>query len=184
MSKGENFTLYSGGHEGAESFFGACAEKFGVAEVTYSFEGHAIKRAKNVVVLSEEELKQGDISMEIVSTRMNRKYHNHEKIKRIFQSIYHIVSKGSQVFAIGVILDDNTAKGGTGWGVELGKFFNRQVHVFDKEKNVWFTWQEGKWVESTPKITESTFCGTGTRFLTEESKKAIEDLFERSFVKK
>lgn len=181
MTNTNEFTLYSGGHEGAESYFGQCAEKFGVNEVTYSFEGHHLKRDKNVKVLSADDLKRGDISMEIVSKHMNRKYHNVEKIKRTLQSIYHMVNNGSQIFAVGEILDDKTAKGGTGWGVELGKFFNRQVHVYDKAKNNWYTWKSGEWVEDTPVISEKTFCGTGTRFLTEESKKAIDDLFSRSF---
>ena len=41
-------TLYSGGHAGAETCFGECAERFGVKEVTYSFEGHLIKREKTL----------------------------------------------------------------------------------------------------------------------------------------
>ena len=181
MVNASEFTLYSGGHEGAESFFGECAEKYGVNEVTFSFEGHMIKREKNVVMLSSDDLKRGDISMEIVSGHMNRNYHNTDKIRRIFQSIYHMLNKGSQVFAVGEILPDGTVKGGTGWGVELGKFFNRGVHVYDKVVNSWFTWKDGKWVSDSPVITEHTFCGTGSRMLTEESKKAIEKLFADSF---
>jgi len=92
-----------------------------------------------------------------------------------------MVSKGSQIFAVGIIQDDDTVKGGTGWGVELGKFFNRNVHVFDKTRHGWYTWRHGEWVKDMPVITETTICGTGTRELTEESTAAIESLFERSF---
>jgi hypothetical protein len=53
-------TRYSGGHAGAETFFGECAKRFGVKEVTYLFEGHLIKREKNIVFLSEGELNRGD----------------------------------------------------------------------------------------------------------------------------
>ncbi len=181
MIKASECTLYSGGHSGAESFFGECAEKWGVKEVTFSFEGHFIKREKNVAMLSDKDLKQGDISMEIVSLHMHRHYAHADSIKRVLQSIYHMVNKGMQVFAIGVIQNDQTVRGGTGWGVELGKFFNRNVHVYDKEKNAWFTWRDGQWTSDLPHIIESTFCGTGTRELTPECKVAIEDLFKRSF---
>jgi len=181
MLKANECTLYSGGHSGAEVFFGECAEKWGVKEITFSFEGHFIKRGKNVVTLSDSELKRGDISMEMVSMHMQRQYAQTDKVKRVLQSIFHMVNSGSQVFAVGVIQKDGTVKGGTGWGVELGKFFNRDVHVFDKERNSWFKWSSGQWVESKPCITEKTFCGTGSRELTEESKKAIEELFARSF---
>lgn len=184
MIQAKDCTLFSGGHAGAEAFFGECAERCGVREVTYSFEGHFAKRDKNMVVLDDKELRRGDVSMEIVSMHMHRQYAQSDKTKRIFQSIFHMVNNGSQIFAIGIIEDDNTVKGGTGWGVELGKFFNRNVHVFDKVKNKWFTWRHDKWVEDVPLISEHTFCGTGTRELTEESKKAIEDLFERSFGKR
>jgi hypothetical protein len=181
MLQAKNCTLYHGGHDGAETFFGQCAEQWGLSEVTFSFDGHFIKREKNVVVLGEKELKQGDVSMAIISQHMGRAYAESEKTKAVFQSIYHMVNKGVQVFAIGNILEDNTVKGGTGWGVELGKFFNRNVSVFDKTRHAWFIWRHGEWVEGLPVISETTLCGTGTRDLTEESKKAIKELFVRSF---
>ena len=174
-------TLYSGGHAGAETFFGECAERFGVKEVTYSFEGHRIKREKNVEFLNDEALKRGDISMEIVSGHMHRTYSNSAAIRRVFQSIFHMINNGQQIFAVGVVQDDNTVKGGTGWGVELGKFFNRDVHVFDTVKNCWLTWRHGEWIMEIPTIIEKTFVGTGTRNLTDESRAAISDLFSRSF---
>lgn len=181
MIKTSECTLFSGGHSGAESFFGECAEKWNVREVTFSFDGHFIKREKNVVMLNENDLKQGDISMEIVSLHMHRQYAHVDSIKRVLQSIYHMVNKGMQVFAIGIIQDDDTVRGGTGWAVELGKFFNRNVHVFDKEKCAWYTWKQGKWAKDLPCIHEKTFCGTGSRELTKESISAIEELFKRSF---
>jgi len=180
MHKASECTLYSGGHVGAETFFGECAERHGVAEVTFSFEGHHIKRDKGLVMLSDADLKRGDVSMEIISIHMHRQYAQSEKTRRIFQSIFHMVNKGLQVFAVGVIQDDNTVKGGTGWSVELGKFFNRKVHVFDQVKNVWFTWRHDEWVVDMPVISETTFCGSGTRDITDESRKAVEALFTQS----
>ena len=181
MTERSDYTLYSGGLRGAEAEFGRCAEKWGINEVNFSFKGHKMDRVKDVRVLSEEELKQGDISMEIVSKRMGRTYAEADKIRRVIQSIFHIVNNGYQIFAVGWIRPDGTVKGGTGWAVELGKLFNRPVSVFDQNENRWFTWKEGKWVEDLPKIEHKTFAGTGTRYLTEEGKRAIEDLFERSF---
>ncbi|MBN1758036.1 MAG: hypothetical protein JW863_06955 [Chitinispirillaceae bacterium] len=177
-------TLYSGGHAGAETFFGECAEKHGVSEVTYSYEGHLIKREKNVVFLGDAELKRGDISMEIVSAHMHRTYSNAAAIRRVFQSIFHMINNGQQIFAVGVVQDDNTVKGGTGWGIELGKFFNRDVHVYDTVRNCWLTWRHGEWIMEIPTIIEKTFVGTGTRNLTDESRQAISDLFDRSFGEK
>ncbi len=92
-----------------------------------------------------------------------------------------MVNKGYQVLAVGWIQEDKTVKGGTGWGVELAKFFNRPVNVFDQTTNKWYAWENNDWTENKPVIAHKTFCGTGTRNLSDEGKKAIEDLFDRSF---
>lgn len=181
MIQRSTFTLYSGGHKGAESEFGTQAERWGIREVNFSFEGHQMERSRNMHILTPDELKKGDISMEIVSRRMGRTYSRADKIRKVIQSIFHTVNSGYQVFAIGWIQPDDTVKGGTGWGVELAKLFNRPVSVFDQERNSWFSWKEHKWTADTPVITSSTFAGTGTRNLTAEGTKAICDLFTRSF---
>ncbi|MBF0430105.1 MAG: hypothetical protein HQK83_02410 [Fibrobacteria bacterium] len=177
----KDYCLYSGGLKGAEKTFGECAEKYNIDEKNFSFEGHTPARDKNLTILSEEELRKGNISMEIVSARMNRRYAHAEKIKKIFQVIFHMINKGYQVFAIGWIQPDNTIKGGTGWGIELAKFFNRPISVFDQDTNKWSTWKDNAWVSDEPVISHKTFCGTGTRNLSVEGKKAIEELFSRSF---
>ncbi|MBU1170837.1 MAG: hypothetical protein KKD44_14845 [Proteobacteria bacterium] len=181
MLKASQCKFFSGGLKGAEKTFGENAEKFGVAETTITFKGHELAREKNVLVLNDKELTLGDVSMEIVSKRMGRRYAQADKIRKVFQVIFHMVNKGLQVFAVGWIQDDKTVKGGTGWGVELAKFFNRPVSVFDQTSNKWFTWSDSEWKEDVPVISFDTFCGTGTRNLSDQGEKAIEDLFSRSF---
>ena len=180
--KAEECTLFHGGLKGAETAFGEQAEKFGTDEVIFTFDGHRLNRDRNAVTLSEEELQRGDISMEIASRMMNRTYYETEKIRRVLQAIFHMVNKGHQVFVIGTILDDNSVKGGTGWAVELAKLFNRPLHVFDQNKNSWFTWTDGSWqADDSPRIAFTTFVGSGTRYLSDEGKAAIVKLFTDSF---
>ncbi len=181
MSKAADYTLYSGGLKGAEAEFGMQAEKWGVQEVNFTYEGHQPSRDRNLVVLGPEEMKRGDISMEIVCMRMNRMYSSAETIRKVMQMIFHMVNSGYQVFAVGWIQPNDTVKGGTGWTVELAKLFNRPVSVFDQERKAWFTWKDNGWVESMPAIEHKTFVGTGTRHLDENGKRAIHDLFQRSF---
>lgn len=181
MTDVNQFTFFGGGHRGTETEFGRLAEQFGIREVNYSFEGHQPERKKGLVLLSPEELKKGDISMEIVSMHMNRKYSKVDKIRKILQLIFHMVNSGLQIFAVGWIQPDDTVKGGTGWAVELGKLFNRPLSVFDQDRNQWFTWKNNSWVADLPKVEHSTFVGTGTRKLTETGEQAIKDLFTRSF---
>ena len=183
MTHNEDFTYYGGGHFGTEAEFGRLAEQYGLNEINFTFEGRQTERDKGLQVLSPEELKKGDISMEIVFLRMNRRYPQVDKIRKVIQLIFHMVNNGFQIFAIGWIQSDNTIKGGTGWAVELGKLFNRPVSVFDLNRNRWLSWENNAWVEDLPVISHKTFVGTGTRDLSDSGRKAINDLFSRSFEK-
>ncbi|WP_419661420.1 hypothetical protein Dvar_18530 [Desulfosarcina variabilis str. Montpellier] len=181
MTERSQITLYSGGHKGTESEFGRLAETWGIREVNFSFEGHTIERTQGVSILSPEELDKGNVSMEIVSARMGRKFAQAEKIRKVIQTIFHMVNNGYHVLAVGWIQPDDTVKGGTGWGVELAKLFNRPVHVYDQDRKAWFTWQNNAWVEEYPVLEKNTFVGTGTRNLSADGRQAIRDLFENAF---
>jgi hypothetical protein len=176
-----NITLYSSGHRGTEAEFGRLAETWGLTEVNFSYSGHAPERTRGIRVLSPEELDKGNVSMEIVSTRLGRTFSKAEKIRNVIQVIFHMVNNGFHVIAVGWIQPDNTVKGGTGWGVELAKLFNRPLHVYDQDRKAWFSWKNNSWAAETPTLDHKTFAATGTRHLTEDGRKAIRDLFERSF---
>lgn len=179
--KASEITLYSGGARGAEETFGAAAESCGAAEVNFTFDGHHIQRKKNMRVLTPEELDQGNVVMAEVSKRLGRDFSTRPWMRQILQSIWQQVNSGYQVFVVGAIQGDGTVVGGTGWAAELAKMFNRPLHVFDQEKGHWFTWRNDTWVEELPVISHAKICGTGTRHLNEAGRKAIEDLFARSF---
>ena len=53
MLVNKNCTLYSGGLKGAENCFGEEAEKWGVNEVNFCYEGQKTKRQKNLTPLSD-----------------------------------------------------------------------------------------------------------------------------------
>lgn len=174
--------LYSGGAAGTEQFFGSLAENWGIEEVNFSFEGHQIERTRGVRVLTSEELGLKDVSLEYVSRLMNREYTRAPLFRKVLQSICWLVSSGDQIFVVGAIQPDNTVKGGTGWGAEFAKICNKPLYVFDQPRSMWFEWQQDKWTEvRDPVITKEHFAGTGTRFLEDNGRIAIQDLFARSF---
>lgn len=173
--------LISGGHKGTEAEFSRNAELWQIAETTLSYEGHVMERSGEVEVLSDADLARGDVSMEIVFQRLGRRFAHREAIRRVVQSMFHVVTRGDHLFSVGWIQPDGTIKGGTGWGVELAKFFNRAVSVFDQDQERWFTWKDGRWQEDEPTLPDRPFAATGTRSLTDAGRAAIRDLFERSF---
>ncbi|WP_147819627.1 hypothetical protein [Salidesulfovibrio onnuriiensis] len=182
MLKPENCTLFSGAAKGAESEFGRLAEKYGITEVNYAFEGHNCERKRGLQMLSPEELTRKDVSLTYVSKLLNRTFTNAEKMRKVLQSIMYQVDSGHEIFIVGVIQEDNTVRGGTGWGAEFAKICNKPLYVFGQARNAWYKWEKVEWVEvKNPVITDAKFTGTGTRFLEENGKKALEELFERSF---
>ena len=132
--------LFSGGAAGAEAEFGACAERHGVEEVNFTFEGHQEVRRRGLRALNHEELQAGDVSLEYVSRLMNRRYAEGIIIRKVLQSLWYQVNSGQEIYVIGTILADNTVRGGTGWGAEFAKLCNKPLHVFDQDKDRWFKW--------------------------------------------
>ncbi|MFV0348962.1 MAG: hypothetical protein ACK5JO_10280 [Halodesulfovibrio sp.] len=176
--------LYSGGARGTETCFGETAEKYGLQEVNYSFEGHKVDRTRGVRVLTSEELALKDVSLTYVSRLMSRNYSTAPLFRKVLQSICWQVSSGHEVFVVGEIQADGTVKGGTGWGAEFAKICNKPLHVFDQIQSRWFKWEKDAWeAVENPVITHRHFTATGTRFLDEEGVEAIEGLFTRSFAK-
>ena len=180
----EDCILFSGGAVGAEAAFGEHAERYGIDEVNFTFEGHTIVRHRGLRVLNHEELLAGDVSLEYVSRLMNRRYTEGPTLRKILQTIWYQVNNGQEIYVIGHIEDDHTVRGGTGWGAEFAKLCNKPLFVFDQEKDGWFEWTGGDWKnrgDDTPVITHPHFTGTGTRQLQENSRRAIETLFTKSF---
>jgi hypothetical protein len=174
-------TLVSGGTTGAECAFGEVAERWGLAEVNLSFEGHQLLRTRGCRILSEKELRQGAVSILYVNKHLQRIWDRNGPIARILQTQWHLVSQVRQLFVVGSIQHDDTVTGGTGWSVELAKRWNRTVWVFCQEREGWFQWDGGTWVAGVPVIEATMIGGTGTRFLSDAGRQAIEELFERSF---
>ncbi len=177
--------LFSGGAPGAEAEFGRCAERSGVEEVNFTFEGHKLERHRGVRVLNHEELQNGDVSLEYVSGLMHRRYTDAPTIRKILQTIWYQVNNGQEIYVIGSVLDDGTVRGGTGWGAEFAKLCNKPLNVFDQERDRWLSWTGHDWRElpkdDGPVVTHAHFTGTGTRTLHHNGRAAIESLFTRSF---
>ena len=176
--------LFSGAAQGAEAAFGAAAERHGLEEVHFTFEGHNATRTRGMRVLTQAELQQGDVSLAYVSRlmQMHRTFRDTPLFRKVLQCIWHQVNHGQEIYVVGQILEDGTVKGGTGWGAEFAKLCNKPLFVFAQDQEHWFHWTGEAWEEdAAPRITHPQFTGTGTRFLQESGLRAINALFERSF---
>ncbi len=181
----EDVILFSGGAQGAEAEFGAAAERFGIEEVNFSFEGHKPARTRGLRVLNHEELHAGEVSLTYVSRLMNRRYPDTPTFRKILQSIWYQINNGQEIYVIGTIQDDKHVRGGTGWGAEFAKLCAKPLFVFDQAADAWFQWDGDDWRKQAgvdlPLIRHTHITGTGTRILQDNGRAAISDLFARSF---
>ena len=173
--------LYSGGAMGAEKFFGETAGEAGCREINFTFEGHDQRRKVGSTLLSDKELSLGSTSLNYVSKKLRRNWDHTPSIQKILQVLWHVVSHAEQIFVVGVIQPDNTVHGGTGWSVELAKRWHKPVWVYDQDREDWFHWNGSQWEQNIPTIRSKNIAGSGTRFLSLPAKKAIQELFQRSF---
>ncbi len=178
-----DYILFSGAAPGAEAEFGASAERHDIEEVNFTFDGHTEARRRGIRVLNHEELQAGDVSLEYVSRLMHRRYTDSPTLRKVLQTIWYQVNNGQEIYVVGVIQEDGTVRGGTGWGAEFAKLCNKPLYVFDEEKKGWFCWKgsrvggAGASQRSPIRISR----GRARAGSASAGKKAIEDLFRNSF---
>jgi hypothetical protein len=180
--KRDECILFSGAAGGAEAEFGTVAERYGIEEVNFTFDGHRDARSRGIRVLTHEELEHGDVSLSYVSKLMHRRYPDTAMFKKVLQCIWHQVNNGQEIYVVGTVQSDATVKGGTGWGAEFAKLCNKPLFVFDQEKDGWFRWTGDAFETASDLVIQHRhFTGTGTRFMKDNGRAAIQGLFSRSF---
>ena len=133
-------------------------------------------------VLIPEELALKDCEPDLCFPPYGREFTKAPLFRKVLQSICWQVSSGQEVVVVGNIQPDQTVKGGTGWGAEFAKICNKPLLVFDQEQDGWYRWLNDAWVKVEEPVIEHThFTATGTRFMEANGRKAISDLFARSF---
>ncbi|MEC7641281.1 MAG: hypothetical protein VYC17_03910 [Nitrospinota bacterium] len=99
---------------------------------------------------------KGDFNPSYVSKLMHRSYKQGPLLKKVLQSIWHQTNKAEEVFVVGIILSDETVKGGTEWGAEFAKLCNKPLYVFDQDRKLWAKWVQGCWKPASAKILKNT----------------------------
>ena len=111
MGDRDDYILFSGGAPGAEMAFGENAERLGIEEVNFAFEGHVHVRTRGLRILNHEELRAGDVSLDYVSRLMNRRYTDAPTIRKVLQSIWYQVNHGQEIYVIGAVLRGSHRQG-------------------------------------------------------------------------
>ena len=192
----KSITCHSGGATGSDSYWESIGANFGVKTRAYSYQTK-YHTSPNKIEISEEDYKEGVDEINKANKHMDRFGIN--KYMNLLARNWAQVKYSTQVFAIGTIVEPGakspkgyyskakiqTVDGGTGYAVMMAINNLREVFVFDQVKLKWFRWSYSTMsfieLKETPKIKTQNFAGIGTREITADGIKAIEEVYQKTF---
>lgn len=188
----KNITCHSGGATGSDTYWENIGANFGVRTRAYSYQTK-YHTSPNKIEISEDDYKEGVDEINKANKHMDRFGIN--KYMNLLARNWAQVKYSTQVFAIGTIVDPGakspkgyyskskiqTVDGGTGYAIMCAINNLREVYVFDQLKLKWFRWSYSTMsfieLKETPRIRTQNFAGIGTREITADGIKAIEDVY-------
>lgn len=192
----KNITCHSGGATGSDTYWENIGANFGVRTRAYSYQTK-YHTSPNKIEISEDDYKEGVDEINKANKHMDRFGIN--KYMNLLARNWAQVKYSTQVFAIGTIVDPGakspkgyyskskiqTVDGGTGYAVMMAINNLREVYVFDQIKLKWFRWSYSTMsfieLKETPRIRTQNFAGVGTREITADGIKAIEEVYQKTF---
>lgn len=182
QSQSDKYINHSGGAYGSDYYWGKIGEKYGVESKHYYRDGNKTPFGNTSV--SDSELKEADSHLEKANKALNRRFPtSNEYVNNLLRRNWQQVKNSDAIFAVSTIANNNTVNGGTGWAVQMAIDNNKPVHVFDQDKGKWYgyNYSTKSWDETdTPTLTKN-FAGIGTRKLNDAGKKAIEEVYKKTF---
>jgi hypothetical protein len=178
------FTNHSGGCPGSDIMWENEGLKYGVYTIAYSFWNHR-QNGRNQKILSGCELKEGFEAV-MKANKALKKYPQgqHQYIQNLLSRNWFQVKNSEAVFAVGMLQDEKTVKGGTGWAIQMSVDNKKSTFVFDQNFNRWykFNYVFGRFeiFDGIPTLTEN-FAGIGTREINENGINAIKKIYKKNF---
>lgn len=192
----QNIICHSGGAVGSDTVWEKLGEKFGIRTRAYSYKTN-YHNSPNKVEISDDDFKEGVVEVNKANKHLYR--FGIHKYMNLLARNWAQVKYSSQIFAIGNIVDPGkksnrgyyskskiqTVDGGTGYCCQMAINNKKDVYVYDQTKLKWFRWSYSTMsfleLKDTPKITTQNFAGVGTREITSDGIKAIENVYSKTF---
>lgn len=189
----EGFVNHSGGAIGADTWWGDVGTKYGVKSNHYYY---SEKTPNGNFEISQEDYEEGRCeAAKAAAYNFGYKYNTMKDFRLIRNwaqvkysdaifAIGHLVRPGEKLFPSQKsdtrVALNAAVQGGTGYAVAMAILHNKPVYVFDQERKQWYKCIDGKWLISEVPILTKNFAGIGSRNLTDDGKKAIEDVYART----
>jgi hypothetical protein len=182
----------SGGAEGADSIFGACALAAGHDLVHFTFKNHKLKFEKDnkqlsyIHVLTQDELNIADEYLIQANEVVGRKFPSSSLyVNNLLRRNYYQIKDSDACYAVSKIEQGKIA-GGTAWATAMfvvkNNFNACPCYVFCQITEKWHEWSGTNWNEiiSPPKFKDGlVYAGIGSRRdIVDAGTNAILELYE------
>lgn len=186
--------LITGGCEGSDLFFEACATCCKDKVFIFSFANHKLAPYIDRTAIINKDTSNCDIvALRGIAKRLGRKLPTEGYVLNLLKRNQQIANSCHVLYAIGKLSDKEKGivDGGTAWGIEV--FIERcpvgliYLWFFDIEENCWKVCEKlddsckRRWVPCTfPEVVPTKslmYAGIGTRSITEAGRQAIASLF-------
>lgn len=173
------FINHSGGAVGADTQWDIIGKEFGmINNKHYYFEGFKTPNGNTSIPINLKN--EADSKLKATNKTLGRTFPtSNEYVNNLLRRNWWQVKNSDAIFAISSITD-NKVDGGTGWAVHMAIAENKPVYVFDQNQNKWFTWNNGKFIETTTPVLTKNFAGIGTREINEKGKQAIRNVYSKT----
>ena len=190
VEQNNTFTNHSGGAIGSDTYWGEVGNKYNISTNHYYL---GKKTPNGNIEISKEDAVEGKVKVTKAAIQMGRINPNHTVKNELLIRDWAQVKYADAVFAVTTLLQagdkiDSTriakipqGKGGTGYAIQMAINEGKPVYLFDQVRNQWFTYKNNTWVKTDTPVLTKNFAGIGTRNLNENGKKAIEDVFSKTF---
>lgn len=185
MKPTKKYTCYSGGAEGADTYFEFFAQEFNVSVVAYSYKTKH-HQSENKQELTDIEFKEGVENVWKANEVLKRAKINHY-LKFLARNWFQ-VKNATEIYAVTTFKKVNNelqVKGGTAWAVQMAINTDKKVFVYNQDAAQWYYWdsiyKKFKVLQNQPKITSHYFAGIGSRNINIFGINAIEELFKNTF---
>lgn len=168
------FVNHSGGAVGSDSYWGFVGILHDVVSLHYWY-GKSTPFGN--VEISVREFEEGKEHVMEANKALHRRP---EKYMNLLARNWMQVKNAEEVFAVGRF-KNKMVDGGTGWAVQMAIDCGKPVNFYDQEKCVWARHADGRWERADTPVLTVNFAGIGTRHLNDNGKRAIEEVYNKTF---
>jgi hypothetical protein len=174
----KDFTLHSGGANGSDFQFEIIGREFGVINFIHYWYGKMNPHSLPEHEITVEDYLDGVEMVHKANTILKRQ--GYEKYMNLLARNWSQCKYSDAVYAIGTLKNNKIVNGGTGWCVAFAQLTDKELYVFDQDKEQWYFWNGKFEVCVTPRLTKD-FAGIGTRKINESGILAIRNVYKRTF---